>query len=63
MTLLETVDRQCAVIEKMAGIIRKQAVALEQARIAEDAQDSFRSEREAVRRELDLLEYRMRDIG
>ena len=63
MALLETVDRQCAVIEKMAGIICKQAEALEQARIAEDVLDGYRAEQKAVSRELDTLEAEMRSIG
>ena len=59
MALLETVDKQCDVIEEMAGIIRKQATALEQAEIAKNELDSLRGIQEAVCRKARELEEEM----
>ena len=60
-SLLEVVDMMCDVTEKLAGIVRKQAVLIEQERIAVFPAD-LSEERRQAEDDLDRIEMKLRRI-
>ena len=58
-SLLEIVDMMCDVTEKLADIVRKQAVLIEQERIAGAV---FPAERKQAEDDLDRIEMKLRRI-
>lgn len=61
MTMLETIDRLCAVTTAQADIIREQAKFIEEQLTVDEAiKRSFAKKREAVDDELDLIEHGLR---
>ena len=62
-SLLEVVDMMCDVTEKLAGIVRKQAVLIEQERIADAVFPADLSEeRRQAEDDLDRIEMKLRRI-
>lgn len=62
-SLLEIVDMMCNVVEAMAGVVRKQAILIEQAEIAGAVFDDDLSEaRKQLETDLDKIEYKMRRL-
>lgn len=61
--LLEIVDMMCSVTETLAGIVRKQAILIEQEKIAGAVFDDDLSEaRKQLETDLDKIEYKMRRL-
>lgn len=59
--LLEIVDMMCDVVERLAGIVRKQTVLIEQERIAGAVfPDDFSEEREQAEHDLNRIEMKLR---
>ena len=62
-SLLEIVDMMCSAVEAMAGVVRKQAILIEQAEIAGAIFDDDLSEaRKQLETDLDKIEYKMRRL-
>lgn len=62
-SLLEIVDMMCSVTETLAGVVRKQAILIEQAKIAGAVFDDDLSEaREQIENDLDKIEMKMRRL-
>lgn len=61
-SLLEIVDMMCSVTEMLADIVRKQAVLLEQEKIAEAAFPELAQERKQAEKELDRIETKLRRL-
>lgn len=60
-SLLEVVDMMCDVTEKLAGIVRKQAVLIEQERIADAVfLADLSDERRQAEDDLDMIEIKLR---
>lgn len=60
--LLEVVDMMCSVTQTLADIVRKQAVLIEQGKIAEAAFPDVEKERVDAERGLDRIEMKLRRI-
>lgn len=60
--ILEVVDMLCSVTETMAQVVRKQAEALERAKVEETVREELKRQRDDVDRQMDRLEYRLRRI-
>lgn len=61
--LLEIVDMMCDVVERMAGIVRKQTVLIEQEKIAGAVfPDDLSEEREQAEHDLDRIEMKLRRL-
>ena len=61
--LLEIIDMMCSVTEKMADIVKKQAVMIEQVKIAGAVfPDDLSEERKETEDDLDRIEYKLRRI-
>lgn len=62
-SLLEIVDMMCNAVEAMTGVVRKQAILIEQAEIAGAVFDDDLSEaRKQLETDLDKIEYKMRRL-
>lgn len=62
-SLLEVVDMLCSVTEQLAGIVKKQAVLIEQEKIAGAVfPDDLSREREKADDDLDRIEMKLRRI-
>lgn len=61
--LLEIVDMMCDVVERMAGIVRKQTVLIEQEKIAGAVfPDDLSEERKQAEHDLDRIEMKLRRL-
>lgn len=61
--LLEIVDMMCDVVERMAGIVRKQTVLIEQEKIAGAVfPDDLSKERKQAEHDLDRIEMKLRRL-
>ncbi len=60
--LLEVVDELCAVTELLADIVRKQAVLIEQEKVAAAAFPDIEEERQRASDKLDSVEMKLRRI-
>nr|DAH41512.1 MAG TPA: hypothetical protein [Caudoviricetes sp.] len=61
--LLEIVDMMCDVVERMAGIVRKQTVLIEQEKIARAVfPDDLSEERKQAEHDLDRIEMKLRRL-
>lgn len=60
--LLEVVDMMCSVTQTLADIVRKQAVLIEQGKIAEAAFPDIEKERMDAENEMDRIEMKLRRI-
>ena len=60
--LLEIVDMMCSVTETLAGIVRKQAILIEQEKIAGAAFDDITETRRQAENDLDTIKMKMRRL-
>ena len=60
--LLEIVDMMCSVTETLAGIVRKQAILIEQEKIAGAAFEDITKARRQAENDLDTIEMKMRRL-
>lgn len=60
--LLEVVDMMCGVTQTLADIVRKQAVLIEQGKIADVVFPDIEKERMDAENELDRIEMKLRRI-
>ena len=61
--LLEIVDMMCDVVERLAGIVRKQTALIEQEKIAGAVfSDDLSKEREQAEHDLDRIEMKLRRL-
>lgn len=61
--LLEIVDMMCDVVERMAGIVRKQTVLIEQEKIVGAVfPDDLSKERKQAEHDLDRIEMKLRRL-
>lgn len=60
--LLEVVDMLCSVTSAMADVVRKQAVLIEQGKIADAVFPDLEEQRKKIDDDLDIIEARLRRI-
>lgn len=62
MGLYESLDRMCSVTTTLADLVREQAAIIAQADIPDETKELLEQKKDAVDKELDIIEYGLRKV-
>ena len=62
MGLYEAIDKLCAVTSMLADLVKEQAAIIAQADIPDETKEALEKKRDAVDKELDIVEYGLRKV-